>query len=202
MRLYVESGLDIEFLRNALHGLAPLRIHIDRDKDQRWIEIGEPRQISFVPSEGARLTCPARVQYSLAGVPIVIEINAVTLKLCPVVLSDNGSLKLAFGLIAENVDVAGVPEFVDEFIRGRVNAALAADKTPLVWDFGELLNQTFSLPALVQPTTKLEFIPQEATVQVTSAGFRFRVGLELNVLRELELVSPPITKEPQPTVAT
>jgi hypothetical protein len=170
--MWLEAIVTRDDLAELLEEVHPLKIHLEPNEDQeRWIELGRPQDVSLVRDVGLRVTCPARLQWTVIGTHPTIMIDSLTMLLRPTVVQKSRGHVLDLHVQIDEADVRGLPSFLDATIVKAVNVALAAKS--LSWNFTETLTHKVGLPASLDPLDSLQ-------IQVTW-GER-RIGTEAVVL--------------------
>jgi hypothetical protein len=127
--------------------LTPLRISID-ERRGRSITLGRPR-LELVPNAGLRLRGDARLTWDVAGVAILVTLQAWQLLLVPRIVNRDSGRALAFEPVVEVLDLKGVPGFLDDKIAKVLGDALAQNRGKLVWELARKLSKRFALPARI-----------------------------------------------------
>ena len=185
--MWLEAIITQEDLVEVLKEFLPVKIYLHKEDEEmdkdRWLLLQPATEVTLVPDEGLRVTCPAEFSWSIAGVSPTIKLDKLRVLLRPEVV-DRGArgFTLDFHIKVEEADFHSLPDFIDAKIANTVNAALATKKLP--WHFGEMLTRTVPLGKLFEPVEALnvkvtwgeERIKAEVLVLVISFKLSFVRG--------------------------
>jgi hypothetical protein len=165
--MWLKATIPQQDLLELAREMTPLAIRLGEDG---CLEASEPSEVVLVAGEGLRLTCKAKLHWSVIGVSVPVTIHSVTLMVRPRVERLNGRDRIALDLHIEHADVAALPALIDERLTARVNKELAARHSALAWAYGDTLSRTFELPGALRPLSRLRLQAAEARVEVTQAA--------------------------------
>ena len=186
MKLQITAELTEQSLTELLADLLPATINLDPlgvDSTRRWIRIEEPNHVDFVPDVGLRVRTSAALQWTAVGLAVPVTLQDVQLLLRPLVVTDERGPKLVLEPSIENADFRFMPNFVDEAISGRINAALAAQGQMIGWHFGESLTHQVPLPANFSPVNTFNLGAGDFTVSVTEHGIVLKLDVTMGFSR-------------------
>ncbi|WP_437595927.1 hypothetical protein [Sorangium sp. So ce590] len=178
--MWLEAIITREDLVQVLGEFLPVKIHLDDDeKTDRWLYLGKATHINLVEDMGLRVTCPAELKWSIAGVNPTIQLDELRVLISPEIIERNKGSVLAFNVELEEADIRGLPSIIDHTIMKAVNAALANKKPE--WNFTKTLTNTVGLPSNLDPIEGLHIgvawgkrrIRQDALVLVVSFKLNF-----------------------------
>ncbi len=162
--MWLEAIISQEDLVQVLGEFLPVKIHLDREKDEkdepkkdqpeRSLFLLAPTEVALVPEQGVRVTCPAELTWSIAGVSPSMKIDSLQVMIRPEVVEKNKGHVLEFGMEVEVADFHALPSFIDATIVKAVNAALATKKPG--WNFTETLTRTVGLGKMFDPVEALK----------------------------------------------
>jgi hypothetical protein len=178
--VWLEAIITREDLVQVLGEFLPVKIHLDDDeKTDRWLYLGKATDITLVEDMGLRVTCPAELKWSIAGVNPTIQLDELRVLISPEIIERNKGNVLAFNVELEEADIRGLPSIIDHTIMKAVNSALANKKPE--WNFTKTLTNTVGLPSNLEPIEGLHIgvawgkrrISQDALVLVVSFKLNF-----------------------------
>jgi hypothetical protein len=172
MALFLTATLYESTVVELLAQFLPLRLHLD-EKKRRWVESDPPHHVKFVPNVGLRLRTSARVQWTVAGVPLMVTIRVVQILIRPEIVHSPKGGKLAFRIFVEDADLKGLPTAIDQTIVQRINEKLLALGDRIAWDYGETLRRSIRMPAAIAPVEAFQMRAQEGSVEITDDSLRF-----------------------------
>src|SRR4051794_36701099 len=136
MPVAITAVLDHQTVAELLSELTPLTINLgEGGQSNRWMQVERPDLVEFVAGQGVRLRTSAKLQWSVAGVPLSFTIQTVSILLKPVI----SGARLNVIPTIESADLKNVPERIDHGIVAHINTRLAAIPEALGWSFGETL---------------------------------------------------------------
>jgi hypothetical protein len=196
-------ALDIELGRNRIETLlrsfAPVRIHLTPyDDDTRFIEIGEPEEVSMIPDRGIYVRAAGMLRYKFAGVELERDIRSVELVLEPIIVGESRSSRLVFDIEILRSDIVGVPSVLDQAVVNKVNGRLDWKHTKLTWSFGQTLTTSITIPERIEPLDQLLTHVGTSRVHIGHDGIRLEVGIVPTLTR---LRAQP-TDDRQPTAVS
>ena len=185
----VEAHLPHSTLARLIRELAPVRIHMTPPQEgNRWLELEEPSLIQPVPGRGLRVKSKGRFRFDVAGVPLTVRINALSLVFEPKVVTRGGKSRLAFAIDLEEGDLANVPKLLERPLIKRVNHELSPKNTKMAWNFSDSLTNRFELPDQLEPLDAITMAAGEAQVTVNAEAIHFAFELLPHIERKGELV--------------
>lgn len=185
--MWLEAIIAHSDLVRVLGRLLPVKIYLDREEDteevekDRWLALGRATQVALVPDAGLRVTCPAELSWSIAGVSTTANIDELQVMIRPQVIEKHKGHVLEFGVEVEEVDFHSLPDFVDATIVKAVNGALAKKKLP--WNFTETLTRNVSLGAMLDPVEALDIAVTGGKLRITAEALVLMVSFELTFVR-------------------
>jgi hypothetical protein len=176
----LEAILSKEDLRELFQRLLPVKIDLGGGE----LEARGPCEIALEANRGLRVRCKAVVEWPVLGIEVPLALHELTVLLCPQILPRDGVDKLVFGFEIERADFAGVPDFIDERIKERVNHELQAKKVELAWDFAQTLTHVFDLPRTIALAEAVALDVLWGRLRVTDEAVVLAISFQANVLRE------------------
>ena len=162
--MWLEAIISQEDLVQVLGEFLPVKILLDEKKEEekdekknepdRSILLHPASKVELVPNEGIRVTCPAEITWSIAGMSPTVKLDELSVLIRPQVVEKNKGSVLEFGLEVEEADFHSLPGFIDNTIAKAVNGALATKKP--AWNFTETLTRTVGLGKLFDPVEGLK----------------------------------------------
>ncbi len=153
--MWLEAIITHEDLVQVVREALPVKIHLDHAQPAtRWLMLHAATSVALVADQGLRITCPAELRWSIAGMHPNVKFDALSVLLRPRIVAAGGRHVLDFSLEIEEAAVHGLPAFIDATIVSAVNSALSARK--LTWDFTETLTRTVKLPEILEPLEALK----------------------------------------------
>ena len=183
MAIHIAATLHRDTIQELLSQLLPLKIPLD-PKRPRWIEVEQPEHVGFVEGVGLRVATSARVQWSVAGVPVGFTIRYVQLLIRPEIVKEELGGKLVFRVLVEDADLKGIPSSIDQGIVAKVNERLAVVGDRIGWDFGKTLRRSIELPAAMRPVESYQMRAQEGSVVIGADFLRLSLYLPSRFKRE------------------
>lgn len=155
----------LEFLTR----LFPFRVRLDDDPNtERFLDLEAPTEVALVEGRGLRVSCPAKVRWSLPMGGLDVTINFVRALLRPSVVTVDGHAALRFVIEVEDINVEWVPALLDQKLAEIITKKLG--DMPLEWNFTKTLTHRFPLPDLFDPPRDLATSVREPTCTVTSTA--------------------------------
>lgn len=180
--MWLEAIITKEDLTRMLGELLPVKIHLDDDdKTDRWLWIGDVTEVFFLPEQGLRVTCPAELRWSIAGMNPTIKFHTLGIFLHLEIVEKHKGHALEFRLALEEADIKGLPALVDSTIVKAVNGALWAK--PLTWNFTESLSRTVELPKMFEQVEGLKIDVGWGKKRITEDTLVLVVSLNLGFVR-------------------
>jgi len=183
MAIHIAATLHRDTIQELLAQLLPLKITLD-PRRARWVEVERPEHVGFVEGVGLRVATSARVQWTVAGVPVGFTIRYVQLLIRPEIVPDEQGGKLLFRVVVEDADLKGIPSAVDQVIVAKVNERLAAVGDRIGWDFGKTLRRSIPLPKTMRPVESYQMRAQEAAAAVGADFMRLSLYVPSRFKRE------------------
>ena len=183
MAIHIAATLHRDTIEELLKQLLPLKIPLD-PKRPRWIEVERPEHVGFVEGVGLRVATSARVQWTVAGVPVGFTIRYVQLLIRPEIAADELGGKLVFRVVVEDADLKGIPSAIDQGIVAKVNDRLAAVGDRIGWDFGKTLRLSVGLPETMRPVESYQMRAQEGAVVIGTDFLRLSIYLPSRFKRQ------------------
>jgi hypothetical protein len=186
--MWLEAIITQEDLVQVMRELLPVKIHLHKEEPgeatppERWLLLHPATHVALVPDQGLRVTCPAELRWSIAGVSPTVKLDELGVLIRPQVVDKNKGHVLEFQLEIEETDFHSLPEFIDATIIKAINPALAAKKVP--WNFTETFTRTVALGKMFEPVEALKIevlwgkhrIGSEALTLVVSFKIGFARG--------------------------
>lgn len=151
--MWLEAIVTHEDLQHVLREFLPVTIALDPEDASRTLWLGEAREVSLTEGEGVRVSAPATLTWTVAGIATRISLASLTVRLRPRFRDKLHGQSLAFELALEEADIVGLPALIDHTIMNAVNAALA--RKDLEWNFTHALSQRVPLAGLFDQVTAL-----------------------------------------------
>jgi len=183
--MWLEAIITHEDLVNIVGQLLPVKIYLhqegeEMDKD-RWLLLQPATEVTLVADEGLRVTCPAELSWSIAGVSPTMKLDKLRVLLSPEVVENTHGYALEFHIKVEQADFHRLPDFVDAKIADAVNAALATKKLP--WHFGEMLTRTVPLGKMFEPLEALKIDVSWGEERVKTDVLGLAISFKLTFVR-------------------
>jgi hypothetical protein len=181
--MQVDAVLTKDDLPELLGQFAPLTIRLGKHGQ---LIVSDPRDITLIPGAGARVCCKGKLNWTVLGLDVPVTLNSLILILRPEILDDERGNALVFKVEIEHIDLAGVPEVLDDGITDKVNRELAANHVELSWNYVRTLSHTFKLPESLEPLESLDLRAAGGRVLVTAEAIRFSVPFHTAVRRRAD----------------
>lgn len=156
--MWLEAIITKEDLVQAMGQLLPVKIYLYGDCEEanphRWLQLRSATAVALVPEEGLRVTCPAELSWTIAGMNPTVKLDELRVLLRPQVVEKHKGQALEFQIEVEEADFHSLPGFLDAPIVKAVNAALATKKLP--WNFTDTLTRTVGLGKMLEPIEALQ----------------------------------------------
>ena len=159
--MWLEAIITKEDLVQVIREILPAKINLQPEEEsgkekpaERWLLLHPATEVTLVPDQGLRVTCPAELTWSIAGMSPSVKLDELSVLLRPQVVEKNKGQVLEFQLEIEELEFHSLPEFLDGTIVKAVNAALADKKIP--WNFTETLTRTVGLGKVLDPVESLK----------------------------------------------
>lgn len=182
--MWIEAILTRDDLCDLLEQMLPLRIQLGEGEPERYLYLGNAREVSLVPGEGLRVECAAKVRMGLPFGRLPIGLRSVHVLVKPRVRPTPEGDVLVFGLEVESADLKLVPEAIDRRIVTAINRLLEEKHVEAVWNFTRTLTHQFALPALLQPVNALKVRVKWGEVKITEEGLSLAVSFEARSTRK------------------
>ncbi|MEP7123613.1 MAG: hypothetical protein ABJE95_21975 [Byssovorax sp.] len=189
--MWLEAIISQEDLVQVLEEFLPVKIFLDqdetgegekkKDEPERSLLLHPASQITLVPEEGVRVTCPAEITWSIAGISPTMKIDELKVMIRPRVVEKNKGHVLEFGMEVEEADFHALPGFIDDTIAKAVNAALAKKKP--AWNFTETLTRTVGLGKMFDPVEDLKIEVQWGKTKIGGESLGLVVSFKLGFVR-------------------
>ena len=134
-----------EDLVDVAQKFAPLEIRLG-DKGG-FLRLTDPREIYLIPTVGVHIVCSGQLSWPVLGVKVPVKLHSLRLRVRPEIDKRVGGDTLEIKLDVEHVDLAAIPDLVDDTITDVINRELARNELRLSWDFTTMLTNRFDLPA-------------------------------------------------------
>ena len=165
LRAVIGRAEIVALLRQA----APLRIIMTPDEpDRRWLEIEQPSSVELVAGRGVRVITRGRLRLDIAEVSVPVRIKEASLMLTPKIAGTGEDSRLVLAIAAERVDVAYLPNVVEDALLSKINTALAPVETRLAWRFGKKLSPTLRIPPRLEPLDTFRFSVGGAEIAISA----------------------------------
>lgn len=190
--MWLEAIISQEDLVQALQNFLPVKIFLGqseagegdkekKDEPERSLLLHPASRVTLVAEEGVRVTCPAEITWSIAGVSPSMKIDALQVMIRPRVVEKNKGHVLELGMEVEEADFHALPGFVDDTIARAVNASLA-NKKP-AWNFTETLTRTVGLGKMFDPVEALKIEVQWGKTKIGGDALGLVVSFKLGFVR-------------------
>jgi hypothetical protein len=179
MATTITALLDQATLRTLLDQLTPLQIRLDEAAQDRFLWIDRPDVLEFAAGVGVRIRTRARLQWSLGGIAIPVNLPAATFVLEPWLSPPPHTGRLNFRLKLEAIELGPLPQLVQQQIVLRANQALGALGETLGWSFGQTLSVDLKLPAALGSVERFTLEAGVATVEVLTDALRMVLPLPM-----------------------
>jgi hypothetical protein len=181
MRL--EAVLTKEDIEQLLRRLTPCTISLG---DGGKLHLDEPTDVSLIPNSGLHCVCSGQLHWPVLGIHVPVGLRSLQMLLRPEVDVHDGTGVLVFKLHVEHVDVALIPEVIDNRITAKVNEELAKKHVELAWGYARTLSHIFAMPNMLESVTALAMEVKSGTVRLTAQELGFVVELGVDVRRRVD----------------
>ena len=148
--VWIEASLTKEDLVDLAKKFAPLEIRLG-DKGG-FLRLTDPREVYLIPTVGIHIVCSGYLSWPVLGVKVPVKLHSLRVRVRPEIDKRPGGDALEIKLDIEHVDVAAIPDLVDDTITDVINRELSRNELRLEWDFTTMLTHLFDLPrAFVNP---------------------------------------------------
>jgi len=187
MAIQITATLDQPTLLQLLRELTPLTVHLGEadDDNSRWMLIQPPDSVVFIGGEGVRVHTSAKMQWTVATVPIGFSLLSVTILVKPSIV--NGRLNI-LPVILE-ADLKNVPDLIDRTIVNIANAQLAKLGDKIGWNFTKTLGIRLAMPAAMAPIERFEMDAADAVIDMRNDALQISMALPMHFPRR----PPPTT---------
>ena len=189
--MWLEAIITQEDLVQVLGEFLPVKINLDQEKDadgtpkkdspERSLFLGAPTEVILVPEQGVRVTCPAELTWSIAGMSPSMKIDSLQVLIRPEVVEKNKGSVLEFGMEVEIADFHSLPSFIDATIVKAINAAFANKKPG--WNFTETLTRKVGLGTMFDPVEALKIAVVWGKTKITGEALGLVVSFKLGFVR-------------------
>jgi hypothetical protein len=189
--MWLEAIISHEDLVQVMGEFLPVKIFLDqedvgtgekkKDQPERSLLLRPATRVELVPEDGARVTCPAEVTWSIAGVSPTMKLDELRVMIRPRVVEKNKGYVLEFGLEVEEADFHALPEFVDNTIVKAINSSLATKKP--AWNFTETLTRTVGLGKMFDPVEALKIEVAWGKTKIGGEAFGLVVSFKMGFVR-------------------
>jgi hypothetical protein len=182
--------LQVVFSRDELVSFAsewlPLKLLLgDPSKDDRYLQLTDPKAIELVPNAGLRIACRAQIRWPVLGLSVPITARTLSVLLSPSIALIDEQPALVFRLKIEQADLSGVPARLDATVTDAINRALSERVKP-TWHFGRSLTRVVPMPAILATTESIDLSVQSGAVEVSHEAFTFQLTLSADAPRRSE----------------
>lgn len=179
----VRVTLSAEELVASVHEFLPYQVDISADGNQkRWLRVNAPESVEFIPKEGMRIIASATFHHNIPLVPDV-HIRRSVLSMRPHLIDGDRGEILAFAVTLEELDLKGIPSFIDSSIVSRVNDQMQARQKQIAWDFSTTLNRTVGLGQRSLLIEAVSLKPGQATLTITDDSVVLALPLAVGFVR-------------------
>jgi hypothetical protein len=184
MPVRITAVLDLDTVTALLDDLTPFAIdlanHTDKD---RWMHVDRPRSVELVAGVGLRLRTSARLQWTVAGLPIPFTIKTVTLMVGLELADTPQGGRLCVLPRIDEADLKHVPDVIDDKIVEAVNTRLAERAGAIGWTFGKTLALRLPLPPALAGLDRFEMDAQKARLSLGEHEIRLEAELPMRFTR-------------------
>jgi len=182
--MQLEAIITEEDFARVLERFLPVKIylHDEGQETDRWLLLHPARRVTLVPEEGLRITCPAELQWSIAGLSPTVRLDELRVMFRPQVVEKHSGSVVDFVVEVEEAAFHRLPQFVDTPIVKAVNAALAKKKPE--WGFTRTLSRTVGFGKLFDAVEALEIRATSGKVRVTVEALTLVVAFDLAFTRK------------------
>jgi len=180
MSIQITATLDQPTLLQLLRELTPLTVHLGEGDDQsRWMLIQPPDSVVFLAGEGVRVHTSAKMQWTVASVPIGFSLLSVTILVKPSIVDG----KLNIMPVILEADLKNVPDLIDRTIVNIANAALAQQADKIGWNFTKTLSIRVPMPAAMAPLERFEMDAADAKLEMRADALWIGMSLPMHFPR-------------------
>jgi hypothetical protein len=185
--MWLEAIITQEDLVQVVQELLPVKIHLNHEEEgeptppERWLLLHPATKVVLVPDQGLRVTCPAELRWSIAGMSPTLKLDELGVLIRPRVVDESTSHVLEFQFEVGEADLHGFPQFIDATIVKAINRALAAKK--LRWDFARTLTRTVALPSVLDPVETLKIEVLWGKHRIGAEALTFIVSFKIGFVR-------------------
>ncbi len=169
-------------LQSLAHSLLPLRIDLRGDDDNpRWLDIEAPLDARMIPDLGFSLAVRATVHWPKRALFDEFRVERVEVRLEPRLETSEEGIALVIALEVGAIDVAWVPNFVDEAIVNAINKRLEEAGVELRWEFSGSLSVAFDEPGEHNNIERVTLDLQTAKLDIHADGVQLEAPLTIEV---------------------
>jgi hypothetical protein len=183
--MWLEAILTREDLAEVLKQFFPVKIYLHEEgkegNEKRWLMLGQATHVALAAEEGLRVTCPAELSWSIAGMGTAMKLDELRVLLVPRIVKMNKGEVLELQIQVEEADFHSLPGFVDATIVKAVNAALATKQ--LSWNFTETLTRTVGLGKMFDPVEALRLEVQWGKLRIGAEALALVASFDIGFVR-------------------
>jgi len=179
------ATLTTEELRGLAQSLIPLRVDLraEPDDDPRWLDVDELYEAQMIADQGLSLAARAIVRWPERALFDEFRTQRVELLLVPRLEPSPEGVALAVHVRFGALDVAWVPDFVEQAVVDAINARLAKSGAELRWNMSGTLTFGFDEPGEQSNIERICFGLPNATLTVTADGVRVEGEMTISLRR-------------------
>lgn len=179
------ATLTTEELRGLAQSLIPLRVDLraEPDDDPRWLDVDELFEAQMIAAQGLSLAARAIVRWPERALFDEFRTQRVELLLVPCLKPSPEGVALAVHLRFGALDVAWVPDFVEQAVVDAINARLAQSSAELRWNMSGTLTFGFDEPGEQSNIERICFGLPNAALTVTADGVRVEGEMTIGLRR-------------------
>ncbi|HVH99450.1 MAG TPA: hypothetical protein VM869_12080 [Enhygromyxa sp.] len=179
------ATLTTEELRGLAQSLIPLRVDLraEPDDDPRWLDVDELFEAQMIADQGLSLAARAIVRWPERALFDEFRTQRVELLLVPRLEPSPEGVALAVHLRFGALDVAWMPDFVEQAVVDAINARLAQSSAELRWNMSGTLTFAFDEPGEQSNIERICFGLPNAAPTVTADGVRVEGEMTIGLRR-------------------
>ncbi len=178
--MWLEAILTREDFHGALQQFLPVTIPLDAEDKERVLWLGEATNVTIVEGRGVRVTCPASITWTVAGVAATVSLTTLSVLIEPRFREKSQGQSIVFALSLEEANIVGLPALIDATVMKAVNAAL--ERKDLEWNFTRTLTRAVPMKALFEPiealTVEATWGKERVSADAVVLAVSFRLGFQ------------------------
>jgi hypothetical protein len=184
--MWLEAIITKEDLVDALGRFLPVKIFLEKEgeetREDRWLLLRSATNVALIQDQGLRVTCPAEISWSIAGMSPTMKLDELRVMIRPQVVDRHGRHVLEFQFEVEEADFRVLPGFIDGAIAKAINGSLATKN--ISWNFTETLTRRVALGTTFEQIEALELEVAWGKHRIGEDALALVVSFKLDFLRK------------------